>query len=206
MNALAAKLAPTAVVLAAGVYVAWPYVGPGGGLPAPPAAAADAAELAESLLRPVLAPPSTRDPFEDPEETQSQVRDAIRKRLTDLVKRLEQARKAPRGPGAGPQGRGAADPLAGLVLNATYTREGRGAAVINGKVYRTGENVRPGSTLDACVLTSVGLQSVVLKYHGQDHVLKYGLAAPGSRASARAPAPPAAAKRARPRAEPAARK
>jgi hypothetical protein len=45
----------------------------------------------------------------------------------------------------------AADPLAGLSLTATLrTREGAGMAAINGKIYRVGDEVRPG-----CKLSSV---------------------------------------------------
>jgi hypothetical protein len=145
MNALAVKMVPTAVALAAGIYVVWPYIAPGGGLPAAPAATAETTDLAEPLLRPKLPAPPLRDPFEDPEEKQLLVREKIRKRVSDLVKRVELARKeAAKVAGErGAKGKTQGGPLAGLALNATYNREEKGAAVINGRVFQTGENVRP---------------------------------------------------------------
>lgn len=180
MNAVAVRLAPTAVALAAGVYVVWPYLGPSEAVPAAAQTSTAAAELPEALLRPKLSPPPARDPFEDPQVVEEKARAAVRKRLVDLVKRLETARKAAARP-RGPAGRAGADPLDGLVLNATYAREGRGAAVINGRVYQTGQNVRPESVGDPCVLTRVGVHSVSIQCRGQERVLGYVMAAPAAR-------------------------
>src|SRR5262245_25634203 len=145
MNALAMKVAPTALALAAGVYVVWPHLGPGGAA-AGPSPASEAPEIPESLLWPKLPAPPARNPFDDPEEQRARAQSAIRKRLKDLLKRVAAARKTANDlavPGRGPRGAGGADPLAGLALNATYTQGGKGGAVINGRVVQVGEEVRP---------------------------------------------------------------
>jgi hypothetical protein len=201
MNALLVKVVPTAVVLAVGGYVVWPYLGPGGGEAAAPAPAANparagATEIPPALLRPVPVPPPARDPFDDPEERRAVVRESVRQRLKDLVKRLEEGRRVR--PGAPAQaGRGGAvdGPLAGLTLNATYIQGGRAAAVINGRVYRPGQHVAGGGDPDAFTLAEVRLHSVVLRQHGRDLELKYG-GRPAAAGEARPPAgPPARARK-----------
>lgn len=206
MNPIVIKLAPSAVVLLAGGYMTWPYVDSGSGAP-PPTAAAPAVRLPPTLLRPTLAPSPPRDPFEDAETMRLDARAAVRKSLAAFTKSLAAGRQkalaaatpkkpAPR-PGQALKSPGAAgaaaDPLDGLVLNATYSGSGRGTAVINGRVYRTGQAVVAGGDPDgATTLGEVRLHSVVLRHQGHDYELKYG-------ATSR---PPAAVKpRAKPRVE-----
>jgi hypothetical protein len=191
MNPMVVKVVPTVLVLAAGAYVVWPYLGSGGETPAAAAAAPEAAELADSLLRPKPSAPPARNPFEDPEDRHARALKEVKSRMAELVKRVETARKqaalaaskSVTGLRGGKAGQGGLDALAGLALNATYTREGKGAAVINGRVFQTGENVRPDRPDDACVLKQVSIHSVVLSQGGQDLVLKYGMAAPAGRTS-----------------------
>jgi hypothetical protein len=106
MNALILKLAPTAVVIGVGGFLAWPYVGPDAPhwdsaafaasssptVKSKPAAAEKSSaggtaakgassEIPFSLLNPKLAPNPPRDPFSDPEA----VRAAARKKVSDAV-------------------------------------------------------------------------------------------------------------------------
>ena len=200
MNALVIKLAPTALMLGVGGYLVRPYLGATAAPAVKAAAAANTSEIPDSLLQPTLAPSPLRHPFQDPIQDQARIRAEIRQRIGDLTKRIEAARKETKRTAAtGRGGRsGGTNVLSGLVLKATYTRDGKGAALINGRVFQTGENVRPEDHDEPCVLTEVRLQSVVLRHRGEDLVLKYTLAAPGARAGApgaRVAAP--AAKRAR---------
>jgi hypothetical protein len=204
MNTLLVKVVPTAVVLAVGGYVVWPYLGPGGGgeaAPGPAVAAAkpakaNAYEIPPELLRPAPVPPPARDPFDDPEERRALVREAVRQRLKDVVKQLEGRRRTrPSVPGQGGRGGAVDGPLSGLTLNATYIQGGRAAAVINGRVYRPGQHVADGGDPDALVLAEVRLHSIVLRQHGRDLELKYG-GRPAAAGQARpAAGPPARARK-----------
>ena len=182
MNPLVVKVVPTVLALAAGVYVVWPYLGPGGGVPAAAKAAPAPPELADALLRPKLSAPPSRNPFVDPEDKRAQARQEIRTWIAGLLNRVtttrKQAEKVAGGPHGGKGGRGDLDPLDGLALNATYAREGAkaGAALINGRLFETGQNVRPDEPADPFELVEVRLHSVVLRHRGQNLELKYGLA------------------------------
>ena len=182
MSRLLYKFIPTVVVLAAGGYVVWPYVGSErAAAPAAQAAPAAGSELQETLLKPKLVPRTVRNPFDDPEEEAARVLQSLRESAAAAAKRLEQSirqrvalartqARTAQGPkakgaaaGSGPGGATAESPLAGLELNATYTEKGKGAALINGRVVRIGETVRDLTPGEHLVLTEVGPYSVILR-------------------------------------------
>lgn len=205
MNATVAKFAPTAVILAASGACAWPHLGGSEPDTPPPAAApgrAGGPEISLALLRPARVPRPDRDPFQDPEV----VRNEARARLALLLKRLVRPRAAP-GRAVGVAGAAGAvagskpaaakaaeiDPREGLVLSATSAHERRGAAVINGRVYLTGDPVPCARSVEPCVLAAVRVDQVVLRHRGSSYPLGYpALAAASGRRSApgadRAPA------------------
>ena len=51
--------------------------------------------------------------------------------------------------------------------------------MINGRIFETGDNVRPDDSAEPCILAEVRIHSVVLRHRGQVSELKYTAAAPG---------------------------
>ncbi len=76
MNTSALRFFPTGLVLAAGATCAWPYLGlsTSTGSSTAPAEVAATPEVAVALLKPVLSPRPSRDPFADPEIYRSEAR------------------------------------------------------------------------------------------------------------------------------------
>jgi hypothetical protein len=128
MNAAIVKLAPTAVVIGVGGFLAWPYVGSdaphwdsaafaaastptakptaaspgsagGGAAPAGGSGAKGAStEIPFALLNPKLVPNPPRDPFSDPEALREAVRDLLRKKISDGLHYLADQVKPPAKP------------------------------------------------------------------------------------------------------------
>jgi hypothetical protein len=167
-------MAPTAVVVVAVSYCAWPYVFPsadGGGKPA-----AAMPEISPAQLSPVILPPPARDPFRPVGE--SLARPAQRKKAVPA---------GMAGGGSGPGGSAShaasaasaaggkpADPLGGLALGGTSILADRRLAVINGRIYAERE---PLSSKDPsappCVVARIERDRVLLECAGRTATLRY---------------------------------
>jgi len=198
MNATVAKFAPTAVVLAAAGSCAWPYLGgpePEPEPQAPPSASSGRAagpEIPPALLKPARPPRPDRDPFQDPEVLRNEARERIALLLKRLVRPAHPAGSPAGAVGQRPAAPGAPriDPREGLVLSATSAHDRRGAAVINGRVYLTGDPVPCARTREPSVLASVRPDRVILRHRGQSYPLDYPALSAAAPAGRR-PAPPA---------------
>ena len=86
-----------------------------------------------------------------------------------------------------------ANPLSGLVLNATYLNSSGGAAIINGKVYVPGDQVNGDPNGKPIRLAAVHIHRVMLDAAGSPLELAYDVA-PGSAKGRAAPDAAAPAK------------
>jgi hypothetical protein len=164
MEASLAKLVPLGVAIAAMGYCVWPCV-----FAAAPAydakSSAKLPEIAPALLAPTIAPPPERNPF------QAQAATAV----------APPARKkspAPQGAVAGAAAKAAAgkaaDPLGGLVLDATCISGSQRLAVISGHIYREQEKLGlAGTTAGPWLLAQVLPDKVLLESQGKSVELKY---------------------------------
>ncbi len=142
------KLLPRATVLAAVAYGVWPTVSETLWPPAPPPAES-VPEVAASLLAPKLPPPPVRDPFSGKLITQRRLAGAPKSNLTkkpagrtaqDAAKAARQAADAKLASALAAAR--ARDTLRGFTLQATSIVGDQRMAVINGRVYAVGEDLR----------------------------------------------------------------
>jgi hypothetical protein len=176
------KVAPTAVIVVAAGFCAWPYIGTAESPAAavPPPAPKGKFVIPLSLLNPTPPPRPERDPFVDAEKLRAEAREKVAQAIRSLIA----ARLAPktlhsssarRGakPGAGGLSPGEADPRDGLVLGGTSVLDGRGMAVINGRSYTKGDRVEHAASPEPCVLADVHPHRVFLLYKGKQIPLEY---------------------------------
>jgi hypothetical protein len=154
------RLVPTAVVVAAASYCAWPYIFPsseaGAAVPAMP-------EIAVSQLSPTILPPPQRDPFQlTVEKGASPVRGAA---AASTSRSGSTARGKPAAP---------ADPLEGLALLATSILAEQRLAVINGRIYAERDALTskdPSAT--PCIVAQILPDRVLLQCAGRTETLHY---------------------------------
>jgi hypothetical protein len=197
--------------MAAAGFCAWPYF-----MAETPAETKPAAtpELRAAVLRPDLGRPPLRDPFLDTEALRAEARASVAGAIKSLgslslrPRRRAAAKKGAVTDAVAARGKGTAigsaeapppeavNPLAGLVLNATYIYDKGGAAVINGRVYLPGDEVKTEAGGKPVRLSEVHFHRVVLQADGAPLELDYGVgpAKPerGARAAASVDAPPRA--------------
>jgi len=155
-------------------------------------------EITTDLLNPVLPPRPVRNPFIDREALRTEAHNRIAKMLKTFEEarakatRLEHAKhlaktsknfankgnglEAGKGVGMGEGKPGVLENSIGeLVLGGTSVGTARGAAVINGKTYVTGDPIATAdsSEKESVVLAEVHRGHVVLHYKGEKHELKY---------------------------------
>jgi hypothetical protein len=162
------RFAPTAVVVAAVSYCAWPFVFP----PSSEAAKQTAAmpEIAPSQLSPLILPPPTRDPFRPVGELAEQ---ATARKKTVLAQ--TNGRNGPKGAiAARGKSDAADDPLSGLALCATSILAGQRLAVINGRIYAEREPLnRKDPSAPPCIVARILPDRVLLECAGRTATLSY---------------------------------
>ena len=140
----------------------------------------------KKLLRPKLLGRPLRDPFKDPAvqeaETKTLVVNAFKEFVAKKVLKTADGRfpttaknfkaKADK-TAASEKAKSAFDPLSALSLDATYVLEDRGAAMINGELYRPGDALRDLKVNEPCVVREVNSDSVLVDYRGQTYSLVY---------------------------------
>ena len=176
------KVAPTAVIVVAAGFCAWPYLGTAESPAAavPPAAPRGKFVVPLSLLNPTPQPRPERDPFVDSEKLRAEATEKIAQAIKGLIAaRLKpkslHSSSARRGAKtvAGGFNPGEADPRDGLVLGGASVLNGRGVAVINGRSYMKGDRVEQAASPDPCVLGDVHPHRVFLLYKGKLIPLEY---------------------------------
>lgn len=163
MPPLITKFAPQAIVLAVSLYWSWPALKTFFPQAAPGAPKVESKnsggphEFAATLLSPVFAPPTSRNPFLTASPQPTAVAGTAKpgqKRAT--VKKAADIRDA------------------GLVLNATCIIGQQRMAVINGRVYKEKEIIpRPGDETTSCIVTDILPHKVLLSYQGKTLQLGY---------------------------------
>jgi hypothetical protein len=176
------KVAPTAVIVVAAGFCAWPYLGTAEppATSGPPPAPKGKFVVPLSLLKPTPPPRPERDPFADAEKLRAEAREKVAQAIKSLITaRLKpkalhpsSARRGAK-PGAGGLNPGEADPRDGLVLGGASVLNGRGVAVINGRSYTKGDRIEHAASTEPCVLGDVHPHRVVLLYKGKQIPLEY---------------------------------
>jgi hypothetical protein len=207
MKISAGTVTPTAVVIAAAAWACWSHLSPTEG---PPAAKSKVVEVAARLLAPDLGSPRPRDPFRLPSDvslerpTPAGGRTAIEAKLPEgwpaRLRRLISTASARAKAGSAPGGRESDDrartALAGLRLEATSVRDGRGVAIIGGRAYAEGDKLEmTDPALGAVILAEVRSGEVFLRCPGSQVVLRF----PDVSATSTGAKPGTQAKAARPR-------
>ncbi len=171
MTVSADKLASRAIALAVVGYCIWPSISQ---FAAEQKAASpqNKSELAAALLRPVIAPPPTRDPF----ESSGTAPRALGKR--GMGGEGDPAgQTAGRGTAAGQN----AGPFAGLTLEGTCIVGDRRLAIINGNLYAPRETLAErGAAPAPCKVLGVFPYKVVLECQGKTVELSYSDVASGA--------------------------
>jgi hypothetical protein len=162
------KLVPTAVVVAAVSYCAWPYVFPSSAETGGKQTAA-MPEIAAAQLSPAILPLPTRDPF----------RPAGEKKTAPVPTVGPTGRAAARSDSATrSKGNAPADPLGGLTLCATSILGGQRLAVINGRIYAEREQLKTKDlSAPPCRVARILHDRVLLECEGRTATLGYANAA-----------------------------
>jgi hypothetical protein len=202
------KMVPTALVVGVVCYCTWPYVfgeSEEQATKRPPTT-----EISAALLSPTVSPMPSRNPFQDAETAR---RAATHKKASAVLKtaggKSAPGRKSAAGKkiiaGAGSSAAGNANktkPLAApsemlrsFAVEATSIHDNQPLAVINGRVYQTGDSLRwsgptPGPR---CVVSQILRDKVLLQCAGKTYELKYSDTArsPSSAAKGKSSGPPA---------------
>ena len=169
------KLAPTAVVVVAVSYCAWPYVFPSSDGAAKQAAAMP--EIAATQLSPVILPPPKRDPFQELDGAVNRTADRNNAAAAPVAgvhgAAGSRAASAARGKSNGP-----ADPLGDLALSATSILADRRLAVINGRIYAEQERLTTQDpSAPPCTVVRILRDRVMLECEGRTTALHYADAA-----------------------------
>ena len=140
----------------------------------------------EKLLLPKLVDRPTRDPFKDPQALEAEAKAHLAEKFKEFIAknvfkttdgRFPSAGKASRSKSglsvSGDKGKDAFDPLTSLSLDATYVLGERGAAMINGELYRPGDAVKGLKVTGSCLVSEVGRDRVVVNYNGKTYPLVY---------------------------------
>jgi hypothetical protein len=173
------KVIPTAIVAAIAVWFCWPY------LDGPEfrevGAKTDSRQALHGLLKPVVAPEPSRDPFRAAEIPQT----PGKPKGNPAAKSSGDSPSTPKN--AGPTS--AAEVLKGFTLSGTWIAGTRRAALINGRLWEQGQRLELSKdAAEPWVLAEVSPRSVVIASGAKRYELKY----PGPEDKPARPAPAAA--------------
>jgi hypothetical protein len=182
------KMVPTALVVGVVCYCAWPYIfgeSEEQTIKRPPVA-----EISTALLSPTVSPMPSRNPFQDAETA----RLAAKHKKAAAVLKTAGGKSAPgaksaagkkktAGASSSPAGNATktkpqaapSEMLRNFAVQATSVHDNQPLAVINGRVYQTGDSLRwsgptPGPR---CVVSHILRDKVLLQCAGKTYELKY---------------------------------